>query len=81
VTKKNSRERGGFLVEYGLTVGAIALTAAALYAHSSPGVTGIWKQANAVSMKSSAAQGQGPTFIDCMANAHGDSKVCSSAGH
>jgi Flp pilus assembly pilin Flp len=80
VSQKNNRERGVATVEYGITIGAVALVAAAMFAQTSAGITGVWKQATATAAKSPAAAYQTPVSYGCMANAHGDSKVCSNAG-
>jgi Flp pilus assembly pilin Flp len=76
VSEKNRSERGVATVEYGITIGAVALVAAAMFAQCSDGVAGIWRQATAASGRASAATSI--SYTECMANAHGDSKVCSN---
>jgi Flp pilus assembly pilin Flp len=79
MSKTNNNERGVATVEYGITIGAVALVAAAMFAQTSAGVTGVWKNATAAANKSAAAHSSGSGFTtspDCMAGAHGDSKVC-----
>jgi Flp pilus assembly pilin Flp len=79
VSKTNYNERGVASVEYGITIGVVALVAAAMFAQTSAGVNGIWKNATAAANKSAAAHSSGSAFItspDCMYGAHGDSKVC-----
>jgi Flp pilus assembly pilin Flp len=79
VSKKNYSERGVATVEYGITIGAVALVAAAMFAQTSAGITGVWRLAAAASAKSPSASTT-TTSVGCMANAHGDSKVCSNTG-
>jgi Flp pilus assembly pilin Flp len=80
VSKKNNGERGVATVEYGITIGVVALVAAAMFAQTSAGINGVWRHATTAATKSPAASAT-PAFLDCMANAHGDSKVCSNTGY
>jgi len=77
VSKKNRSERGVATVEYGITIGVVALAAAAMFAQTSAGITGVWKNATAAASKSPATYSSGPKSVDCMAKAHGNSKICS----
>jgi Flp pilus assembly pilin Flp len=78
VTSKKTSERGIATLEYGITVGVVALIAAAMFAQTSAGVTGVWKQATVAASKNAPQNTSSPQFLDCMAKAHGDSKICSS---
>jgi Flp pilus assembly pilin Flp len=80
VSKKNCGERGVATVEYGITIGAVALVAAVIFAQTSAGIKGVWRQAAATAAKSPAVASTGVASIGCMANAHGDSKACSNTG-
>ncbi len=65
-------ERGVATVEYGITIGAVALVAAVMFAQTSAGVSGIWKQAAAAASVTMAGS------VGCNSSAHGDSKICST---
>jgi Flp pilus assembly pilin Flp len=82
VSKKANNRRGVATLEYGIAIGAVAIVAAAMFAQTSAGIKGVWKHAAVTTSQSPAAQiaTTSPQFIDCMAKAHGDSKICSSAG-
>jgi Flp pilus assembly pilin Flp len=72
-------ERGVATVEYGITIGAVALVAAVMFAQTSAGVSGIWKQAAAAAGKSPAAASVTMAgSVGCNSSAHGDSKICST---
>jgi Flp pilus assembly pilin Flp len=78
VSKKFNCERGVATLEYGIIFGAVALLAAVMFAQTSAGIKGVWNHAAAAAAKSSAASNTtAPRFLDCMAKAHGDSKICS----
>ena len=80
VSKNTNNERGVATVEYGITLGAVALVAAVMFAQTSAGIKGVWQHASAATAKSPAAAGGSTGSVACMANAHGDSKACSNAG-
>jgi Flp pilus assembly pilin Flp len=80
VSKNTNKERGVATVEYGITLGAVALVAAVMFAQTSGGIKGIWQHAAAATAKSPAAASGTTSSIGCMADAHGDSKACSNTG-
>jgi Flp pilus assembly pilin Flp len=81
VKGKHSSERGSSSVEYGLTLGAVTLIAAAMFAHSSAGIKGIWNQLMLTALRSDAAQTARVQYYQCMEGAHGDSKICKTDNH
>jgi Flp pilus assembly pilin Flp len=78
VSKKRNSKRGAANVEYAITLGAVALVIAAMFGQTSEGINGVWRKATAAAAQSSAVPSGGMKSVDCLANAHGDSKVCSS---
>lgn len=65
-------------MEYGLTIGIVALLTATMLVRSSAGVSGVWQRATSTAMKSEAARMVTTSTAGCLGEAHGDSKICAT---